>query len=77
MDGLAWLQRGFRHGRAIDKSPVRRSKIFDNDIPAIDDDAAVRTGYGGIGDLEIIGKPSTEQIGARLELNFPSGRRTR
>src|SRR5207247_9219427 len=72
MDGLAWLQRGFRHGRAIDKSPVRRSQIFDNDIAAIDNDAAMRPGYRGIGDFEIIRNPASDGISTGLEFDFPS-----
>ena len=72
VDGLAWLQRGLGHQDPIDEGPIGGAKVFDDDVAAIDDNAAMRTGDGGIGDFEIIGKPAANGISTGLEFNFPS-----
>ena len=76
MNGLPWLQRRLADGRAIDKGAVGGTEVLDNDRQIIDEDFAMRTGDGRVGNLDVVGEPAPDIICPGLEWCFPSAGRT-
>jgi len=69
---LVPAQHRFFNRRAIDKCAVRGTKVLNDDFSALDDDLAMRAGYGRISDFEVVGEATANHVCAGLEFNFPS-----
>ena len=71
VNGLASMKPRFGDSRSINEGSIRRSKILNNHMTAIDHNLAMRSGNRGIGNLEIVGKAPPDRVGARLQLDIP------
>ena len=76
MNGLPGLQWRLADRRAIDKGAVGRAEVLDDHRQIVDQDFAMRTGDGGVGDLDVVGEPAPDIICPGLEWCFPSAGRT-
>jgi hypothetical protein len=76
MNALARLQDRFPNRRAVYVRAVGRTKILQDYGGIRNRDLAMGTRNGRIGKLEIVGETAPDKVIARLELNFPSSRRS-
>jgi hypothetical protein len=76
MNGLAVLKERFPHRGAVDKSAVGGPQVFNQHALLSDIDLAMRGGNRPIVEFEIVGESAPDEIGAGLELDFPSRWRT-
>ena len=77
MNCLAMLQHCFPHRSPVDERSVSGTQIPDHHRVFSHIDLTMRRRNRGVGNLKIVGKTAADKIRARLELDFPSGRRTR
>lgn len=76
LQAVARLKHRLLHGRMLQKSPVGRTEVFQEDRTVIHNDLTVRGGDGRVLEDELIGRATPECVHPRLELDFPLLRRS-